>query len=32
MLAIRSEEAFAGLHKDEEFQKLLEQMGMPPVE
>jgi len=32
MLEIRSDVAFAGLHKEKEFQKLLEQMGMPPVE
>jgi tetratricopeptide (TPR) repeat protein len=32
MLEIRSELAFAGLHKEKEFQKLLEEMGLPGVE
>lgn len=32
MLEIRSDAAFAGLHEDKEFQKLLEQMGLPAVE
>jgi tetratricopeptide (TPR) repeat protein len=32
MLEIRSDTAFAGLHKDKEFQKLLQELGLPPVE
>jgi len=31
MLEIRSDAAFAGLHKEKAFQKLLADMGMPPV-